>query len=377
MKIESVEPILTFNFLLVRLRTDTGITGWGQTAYFSYPDAAERIVNVFQKYLVGKDPLQIERHWYNMFRQSPFRGAAAMGAISAVDIALWDVAGKHFQVPVYQLLGGRQRDKVRLHYLMDGSSQQTLDQIVERAKFALKEGFTAIKLDPLPPNHQNLSHSRLIEEVLKRLGALREVVGWDIDIGVEVHRKLVPGPGIHLAQYLEPFRIMFYEDPITPDSIDAHVQVAEKVVIPVAFGERHHTIHEFRDLLTRNAVHYLRPDVGLAGGITHCKKISTLAESFQAGIIPHNFISPLLTAASVQWVTAIPNLTLQEYCMWDEQEPRKGLLKTPLKREGGYLIPPEAPGLGVEVNEDFIKAHPYTPPQPRALQHLDGSVAVH
>lgn len=377
MKIESVDTFLTFSFCLVRVRTDTGITGWGQTACFNHPEAVERVIGQFRRYLIGKDPLQIERHWYNMFRQTPFRGASISGAVSAVDIALWDVAGKRFEAPAYQLLGGRQRDRVRLHYLMAGSSQNTLDELAQRTRHALREGFTAIKLDPLPPDHQNLSHSRLIEEVVQRLGAVRETAGWDVDIGVEIHRKLTPGAAISLAQYLRPFRLLFLEDPILPDSVDAQAQVTRNVSIPVACGERHHTIHEFRDLLGREAVHYLRPDVGLAGGLTHCKKIAALAEAHHAGIIPHNFISPLLTAASVQLDTAIPNCTLQEYCFWDEEPPRKDLLKVPLRREGGYLIPPETPGLGVEVDEAFLAKHPFAPPQPGALLHDDGSVAAH
>jgi len=376
-KIESVEAILAHTYCLVRIRTDSGLTGWGQTAYFSCPEAAERVVNRFGKYLVGKDPLQIERHWNYLFRSTPFRSSDQCGALSAVDMALWDIAGKHFEVPAYQLLGGKQRDKVRLHYLMAGSSMNTLEEIVQRAEHAVKEEFTALKLDPLPPGHQHLSFSALVEEVCKRLSAVREVIGSEMELGIEIHRKLVPSEAINLAQYLQPFRLLFLEDPIPPNSVDAQVQVTRNISIPVAYGERCLSIYDFRDLLTRDGVHYLRPDVGVAGGLTHYRKIAALGEAFHAGMIPHNFISPLLTAATTQADMAIPNCTMQEYCFWDEEPPNCELLKTPLKREGGYLIPPEAPGLGVEVNEEFMSKYPYRAGEPRTPLHRDGSVAVH
>ena len=374
MKIESADTFLTHTYFLVRIRTDTGVTGWGQTAFWGYPDASERIVNRFKEYLIGKDPLQIERHWNHLFRQAPFRGGALSGAVSAVDIALWDIAGKHFETPAYQLLGGKQRDRVRLHMLMGG---ETIDDLVTSASRAVELGFTAVKLDPLPPNYQQMRHARMIEEVVRRLSAVRETVGLDVDIGVEIHRKLVPSDAIAVAQYLQPLRILFYEDPILHDSVDSHAEVAKKVNLPLAIGERHHTIYEFRDLLARDAVHYVRPDVGLAGGLTHCKKIATVAEAYHAGVIPHNFLSPLLTAASIQLDTAIPNCTLQEYSLRDEEPPASEMLKTPLKREGGYIIPPEAPGLGVELNEEFLTKYPYSPMKVSTPLHEDGSVAFH
>jgi len=374
MRIESVDTFLTYSYFLVRIRTDSGITGWGQTAYWGYPDASERIVNHFREYLVGKDPLQIEHHWYYLFRHKPFRGGALTGALSAVDMALWDIAGRHFQTPTYQLLGGKQREKVRLHYLMGG---ETVEELAANAKKAVSLGFTAVKLDPLPRDYQKLRHARNIEEVVKRLSAVREAIGLDVDLCVEIHRKLVPGDAIALAQYLAPMRIFFYEDPILHDSMDSHAQVARHVDLPIAVGERHLTIYEFRDLLARDAIHYVRPDIGLAGGITGCKKIATVAEAYHAGVICHNFLSPLLTAASVQLDVAIPNCTLLEYTTQDEVPPRSEMLKKGLKREGGYIIAPEGPGLGVEVDEAFIKKHPFQAMKSQAALHEDGSVAHH
>ena len=374
MRIESIDTFLTYSYFLVRIRTDSGLTGWGQSAYWGYPDASERVVIHFRDYLIGKDPLQIERHWSYLFRHKPFRGAALSGALSAVDIALWDIAGRHFETPTYQLLGGKQRDKVRLHYLMSGD---TPEELAASARSAVDQGFTAVKLDPLPSDYQKMRHARVIEEVVQRLTAVRDVIGLDVDLCVEIHRKLVPADAIALAQYLKPLRIFFYEDPILHDSMESHAQVASKVDLPLAIGERHHTIYEFRDLLARDAVHYVRPDVGLAGGITHCKKIATLAEAHHAGVITHNFLSPLLTAASIQLDIAIPNCTLQEYSIGDETPPQSELLKEGLRREGGYIEAPEGPGLGVEVDEAFMGKYPFEPTRSLAPLHEDGSVAYH
>lgn len=360
MRIEAVDTFLTHTYLLVRVRTDSGLTGWGQTAYFSCPEAAGMVVERLRTLLVGKSALDIERHWYAMFNSSPFRSSDLMGAISAIDIALWDIAGKHFDVPTYQLMGGRQADAIRLHYLMAKSSDDSIDVLADRAREAVREGFTALKMDPLPANYKRLSQSQLIEEAVQRFAAVRETVGWAVDIGIEIHRKLVPGDAIMLAGHIEQLRPLFYEDPIPPLSTEAHAEIARQVRLPLAIGERQFTVHEYRDLLERARIRYVRPDVGLAGGITHCKKIASLAEAFHAGVITHNFISPLLTAASIQLDAAIPNCTLQEYCMWDEEEPARSLLTTPLRREGGYVTPPEGPGLGVEVNEAFIASHPFT-----------------
>jgi len=182
---------------------------------------------------------------------------------------------------------------------------------------------------------------------------------------------------VALAEYLKPFRLLFYEDAIPPNSVDSQAQVTRNTSIPGAYGERYHTIHEFRDLLVRDGVHYLRPDVGLAGGISHCRKIAALAEAFHASLIPHNFISPLLTAATTQLDMAIPNCTLQEHCLWDEETPGNELLRVPMKREAGYMLPPDAPGLGVEVSEAFLKKYPFKAGRPSAPLHRDGSVAVH
>jgi galactonate dehydratase len=351
MKIEAVEGLHVGTSYIVRIRTDSGLTGIGQTACWGYPEAVAQIVDKFRSYLVGQDPMRIEHHWQIMYRMGPFRGSALSGAVSAVDIALWDIKGKHFQAPVWELMGGRCRDRIRLHLLMGGGP--TPDGVLASARAAAEEGFTAVKFDPLPAGYQDMTHSRLIATAREQVAAAREGAGLDVDVIVEIHRKLTPPVAIALAEALVEFKPLFFEDPIQIDSIMSQGELARRITIPVANGERMHSIWEFRELLAHGGPQYVRPDVGLAGGLSHCKKIAAIAESYHCAVVTHNFLGPVLTAASVQLDTCIPNFLTQEYSKADESEGNR-IFKTVLRREGGYIPVPEAPGLGVELDDDLL-----------------------
>lgn len=377
MKIESVETYLCYQWLIVRIETDTGIVGYGQTAYWGYPDAAERIVNAFREQLVGRDPLRIEQHWNRLFHWKPFRDGVLTGAIAAIDIALWDVAGRHFEVPVYQLMGGKQREKARLHLLVFDGPGSTTDELVEAVQDAVGEGFTAIKIDALPDSivERQETYTGMLQVIVERVAAVREAIGWEIDLILEIHRDLNPGEAIAVAEELEQFRLYFLEDPIPPHSVDSHGDVIRNIRIPVGAGERQNTIYEFRELLARGA-RFLRPDIGLSGGLTHCKKIATLAESYHAQIVCHNAFSPLLTSATLQLYAATSNCGTLEMLPWDDEPARAEMLEVPLKREGGYLMIPEGPGLGVDLNTDIFERYPFSPWEypPEVRIRGDGSV---
>ena len=374
MKIEAVESFLIGTAYVVRVRTDTGLTGVGQTACWGYPEAVERMVDTFRGYLVGQDPFRIEHLWQLMYRLRPFRGSALSGAVSAVDIALWDIKGKHLQVPVWELMGGACRDKVRLHLLMGGG---TPEEVAASAKAAAEEGFTAIKFDPLPPGYQDMTHARLIATARDVVAAAREAVGDDVDIIVELHRKLTPMVAVALAEQLVEFKPLFYEDPIQIDSIISQGEIAQRITLPLANGERMHTIWEFRELLANGGPQYVRPDLGLAGGLTHCKKIAAIAESYHCAVVTHNYLGPILTAASVHLDTCIPNFVVQEYSKNDEA-PENRIYKTVLRREGGYIPVPEAPGLGVELDEALLAKAEQQPQDLTSMPPMrqDGSVAL-
>ena len=372
MKIDKIESFFIGNGYVIRIHTDTGISGIGQTACWGYTEAVEKIVNTFEKYLIGQNPLRIEHHWQYLYRMGPFKGTALCGAISAVDIALWDIKGKHFGVPIWELLGGNCRDKIRLHLLGGGGTPETM---FEAAKSAVEEGFTALKFDPLVGNFQDMTVDRLVKTARDLVAAAREGGGPDLDLIVEVHRKLTPMNSIVLETALAPFNLYFIEDPIQIDTITTQGELAKRMTTPLAIGERFTTIWEFRELLEHGGPQYVRPDVGLAGGLTHCKKIAAIAESYHSAGVTHNFLGPVITAASLHLDASIPNFITQEYTKADESD-QFSVYNVSYQREGGYIPIPEVPGLGVELNDSLIEKTPFQPMNTGSTPlREDGSVA--
>jgi galactonate dehydratase len=372
MKIEKIESLLIDTGYVVRITTNTGLSGIGQTACWGYPQAVQSIVEEFTAYLIGQDPLRIEHHWQYLYRMLPFMGNAVSGAISAIDIALWDIKGKHYGAPVWDLLGGKCRDKVRLHLLIDGDSPDALSKSVIAAK---KEGFTAVKFDPLTSGYADWTQDKLIRHTQEMCGAAREAGGSDVDLIVEIHRKLTPLTSLALTEALKAYNLYFLEDPLQIDSIEAQGTIAQRTSVPIGNGERLNTIWEFRELLQHGGPQYVRPDVGLAGGLTHCKKIAAIAESYHCAVVTHNFLGPLITMASIHLDVAIPNVVTQEYTLEDETE-INNVYQVNTRRQGGYMPAPEDAGLGVEIDDSLLKNRPFRPlregdPPLRA----DGSVA--
>lgn len=377
MKIESVEPLLFYQWLVVRIETDTGIVGYGPTAYWGYPEAAERVVGAMADQLLGQDPLRIEQHWNRLFHWKPFRDGVITAAVAGVDIALWDIAGRHFEVPSYQLMGGKQRDKARTHLLIFDGPNASIAELVDAASAAVAEGYTAVKIDALPDSivEKQVTFSGTLQAIVDRVAAVRETIGWETDLILEIHRDLNPGECISLATELERFRLYFIEDPIPPHSVDSHGDVIRNLRIPVGAGERQNTIYEFRELLNRGA-RFLRPDIGLSGGLTHCRKIAALAESHHAQIVAHNAFSPLSTAATLQLYAAIPNAGTLEILPWEYEPPRSEMLVEPLVGDAGFISIPEGPGLGVDLDTSIIDKYPYSPWEypPEVRMRGDGSV---
>ena len=360
MKIDKIESILSGNSHFVRIITDDGIEGIGQSACWGYMEAAHTVINTLERYLIGKNPLNIEHHWQHLYRMGPFRGSILNAAISAIDIALWDIKGKYLSAPIWMLIGGKVRDKIRLHLLMGGSRPDasdlgtTAENLRLNAIDARNEGYTAVKIDPLPDGYQSMTISRLIKETKDNVAALREGAGLDVDIILEIHRKLTPMNAIALAEELKEFNPLFYEDPIQIDSIKSQGEIANKTSLPLASGERMHNIWEFREMFEAGGSQYARPDLGLAGGITHVKKIASIAESYHSALVTHNFLGPVLTAAACTIDSTIPNFITQEFSTIDES-PVNNMIKTSWKRNGGYIEVSEKIGLGIEVEFDKLK----------------------
>jgi galactonate dehydratase len=373
MKIAEVESLLLNGAHFVRITTENGIAGLGQSACWAYPAAVDAVVRTFREYLIGQDARQIERHWQHLYRMGPFRGSVLSGAISAVDIALWDIKGQLLQAPIWDLLGGKYRDRVRLHLLMGGSSPEDL---AVNARGAAEEGFTAIKFDPIPEGFGDMTQDGLVRSVTANVAAAREAVKSDVDIILELHRKLTPLQALPVIEAVAQFNPLFVEDPVQIDSIVSQAEIARRVSQPIANGERMHTIWEFREMLVHGGSQYVRPDVGLAGGLTHTRKIAAIAESFHSAVVTHNFLGPVLTAAAVHLDTAIPNFVVQEYARTDEDAKWSGFSGV-LQRQGGYLYPPDAPGLGLKLVETTVNG-PLGPLGDRPLKDIplrsDGSV---
>ena len=376
MKITGIETIFVDCYLFIKVHTDEGITGLGESGAWGYLEASAAAIDTFKRYLLGQDPLRIEHHWQYLYRWTHFRGAAIMGALSAIDIALWDIAGKFFGVPCYQLLGGKCRDKARVYYHVKGNTREKLVQGCIDAK---NDGFTAVgHLTPFLDESRSIpyfkTHADKMQDAIDAVGSYREAVGNDVDLCIEIHRRLTPSEAIVLARGIEQFHPFFYEDPIVPDSFDAMALVAQNIHIPIATGERLHTIYEFQALLSRGAVQYVRPDVCMAGGLTHSKKIAAIAEAHHVAVVPHNPLSPVSTAACIQLAACIPNFALQEYPTGESRPPKSEIVKSPLKLEDGFLIIPDSPGLGIELEEDAQERHPYAPRGLTTRLHADGSV---
>ncbi len=377
MKITAVETVPIDQYLFARVHTDDGITGLGESGAWGFLEASASAIEKFGRYLVGEDPLRIEHHWQYMFRFSHFRGAAIMGALSALDIALWDIAGKHFRVPAYQLMGGKTRDKARVYYHVIGD---TRDKLVQGIKDAREAGFTAVgHLSPFFDESRDVpyfkTHVDKIRDAIESVAAYREAAGDKVDLCIEIHRRLTPAEAIVLAKGIEPYHPMFYEDPVLPDNFDAMAVVADHISIPIATGERLHSIHEFEMLLKRGAVQYVRPDVCMAGGLTHSKKIAALAEASYVGVVPHNPLSPVSTAACLQLAACIPNFAIQELPTGEHEPPKSEIVKTPLQVEDGFLLVPDTPGIGMELADDAQEEYPPRPREVETRLHVDGSVA--
>lgn len=383
MKITRVEPIFADRFLFVRIETDKGFVGFGESGTWGHLDASAAALTKFANYLVGKDPRTIERHWNVMMRFSNFTGTAINGAISAIDIALWDIKGKWLGVPIYELIGGRLRDKARVYGHCKG---RTSDKLVARAERLKGEGYTALGcmnpfLDEGFDIPWNLSYADKMHQGIDNVRRVREAVGPSIDLCIEIHSRMTPPEAVTLARAIEPYRPMFLEDPIRPNSIDAMAWVADHIPIPIATGERYSSIYQFQTLMTRRGAEYLRPCITVCGGITAGKKIAAMAEAHDIQIAFHNPLSPVNLAACLQLDACIPNFAIQEYPYDNaDLEGVDGLRGSrevpglPLPVDG-FIAIPDRPGLGIELPEDLGRKYPRVDPGPVVMRpHVDGFV---
>lgn len=357
MRIEAIESFVAGHWLFVAVTTECGRTGFGESTYFPHPLACAAVLDDLRGELIGEDARRPEHHFNRLLKHHCLRDAAQLGALSALDQAFWDLKGKTLDAPVYDLLGGRVRDRVRAILLIEADDDETL---LGAAAAAAREGFTAIKIKPFLSGWAHLATGRLLREVADRVHRVREALGWDVDIAVEVHRNLTPALAVEFAHAIRDMRPYFIEDPVLPFGVTINADVANAMAGVVALAERNLNIWEFRDMSDIRGVSILRPDVGLAGGFTQLKKIAAIAESRGQRIVPHNFTSPYVTACHVQLAACTPNWDVQGYVR-EQRKPWEDVVDAINVVRDGYLEIPERPGVGMNLNLEYLRSARYEP----------------
>jgi len=380
------------NFVFVKLYTDQGIVGLGEGTLGAKGRTVATAIEEHSRYLLGKDPAEIERHWQTMFRaaRAARGGPVTMSALSAVEIALWDILGQAVGRPIYQLLGGKARDKIRCYphgtsgnrvmwYHMDEEqrrSQRPIVTVAERFLERKREGWTAAKSGFLGADEENvIEPSRAVRLGIERLAAAREAVGPDFDICIDLHGRCTTSMAIDFCRLAEPYRPFFVEEPTQVEDLGELALLRSLTSVPLATGERINSRFLFGELCARHLVNYVQPDVVRCGGIGEMKKIAALAEVFRIELMPHNPNSMVSTMASAHVCMSTQNATLLELGSghspyWEDLFYGGGV-----RFEKGFALPPERPGLGLKLNEEVAARHPYEPKIRRPHRFLDGSVA--
>lgn len=382
MKITNVKAIRADCYCFARIETDEGIYGIGEGGTFGAVNAMAAQIVYFGEYLIGRDPLQIEQHWQTMFRGHYFRGATIMGAISAIDVALWDIAGKYYGLPVWKLLGGKARDKVRVYCHVYGKTNEELKENILKKKAM---GFNALgHLSPFLDEPKEMvydrTHVRNMIDSVERVHMMREVMGDDLDLCLEMHRRMLPGEAVAFIDQIRDTDPLFVEDPIPPGNNRAMASVRARSKLPIATGERLHTIFEFEDLLRSGAVDYLRVSLDTVGGITGARKIAAMAEAYYTPLVPHNPLTPVITAAEMQFCASIGNLLICEYpdpdikLFCDPKQTTADMVTSYPKMKDGYVELSEEPGIGIDLVPDIETRFPQTEVKLNRRLNKDGSL---
>jgi len=380
MKLDSVQVFVVANpppgyggryFVFLKLKTTCGVEGVGEVyaATFGPHVIASMIEDVFARRFAGRDPFQIEAMWRETYG-SGFTlrpDLSLMSVVSGLEMACWDIVGKAVDKPVYQLLGGKVHERLRSYtylYPADGEGEEfyhDADRSAERAAEYVKLGFTGVKFDPtggysvFDPRQPTLEQ---LERTVRLVRSVREAVGDKADLLVGTHGQFTTSGAVRLARQLEKFDPLWFEEPVPPEMPEQMALVARSTGIPIATGERLTTKYEFARVLAAGAANILQMNLGRVGGLLEAKKIAALAEVHYAQIAPHLYCGPVVGAANIQIATCTPNfLILESIQQWGGFHSK--ILKNPIRWEAGYVIPPTAPGLGVELDEDVALAHPY------------------
>jgi L-alanine-DL-glutamate epimerase-like enolase superfamily enzyme len=373
MKVTAVKPLPVFgggrNFMFVKVETDEGIYGVGEAGITWREKAAGEAMNHLASLVVGQDPMRTEHLWQAMFRGGFFpAGRLICSAISAIDIALWDIKGKALGVPVYQLLGGLAREKAVCYAHING---RTPEALAEAAREKVREGWKFVRFG-VPSEGDILEPARAMRQTIQQFAAVREAVGEEIEVLLDVHTRLDPAESITLCRAIEPYQPYFVEDPLRSENPASFHQLRRHVAVPLAAGEQFATKWEFRELIEEDLINYARIDVCIVGGITEAQKITGWCETHYIHLAPHNPLGPVSTAACLHLDLAANNFAVQEL----PRVPGRYMTDVfPVQVEwaDGYLLPPTRPGLGVEIDESAATSAEYHPGHSPQLRRLDGA----
>ena len=352
MKITKLETFLVKpRYLFLKIHTDEGLVGLGEPILEGRALTVATAVAEVEPYLIGKDPTRVVHHWQAIYKHAFYRGGPILtSALSGIDHALWDLAGKAAGLPVYKMLGGPLRDRIKIYKGVGGTMTE---DVVQNAKDAVAQGFKAIKTAPVGGRPARIVETPgFVDRVVNRFAAIREAVGKEIDIAIDFHGAISPQTAMLLIKALEEYQPMFIEEPVQCQNVDILADIARKTHLPIATGERVYTKWGFREILEKRAASILQPDISHAGGITDARIIAGMAESYYAAIAPHCPLGPISLAAGLQVDASIPNFLAQEHRTLGE-----GYLKTPFTFKDGYVELPTAPGLGIELDEEAMRAN--------------------
>ena len=380
MKITRIETFVVNaqmrNWVFLKVETDqAGLYGWGEASLEWKTHAVAGAVRDFAPLAIGEDPTRIEHLYQKLYRQSFFRmGVIGMSAISGIEQACWDILGKSLNVPVYKLLGGNVRERVRMYTHLGGGEMkavyETFDAgpLIELAQKVIEQGYTAVKV-VFVPYSEPLMGAPHVKKLADLMGRLRAAVGDRIDIMVDFHGRASPAMAVSYINALEEFHPYFCEEPVPPENVAALAEVKRAVKVPIATGERLVTRHQFREIFELQACHVIQPDLCHCGGLSEAKKIAAAAETYYMGVAPHNPLGPVANAVALHFALSTPNFLIQEDMLADVPW-RWEVVRQNLRTERGYWLMPDEPGLGIEVDEAAAR-HPYQP----EVQHAEAARA--
>lgn len=344
-------------WLFLKMETDEGITGWGEPVVEGRADTVRTAVEEFTPWLIGRDPMRIEDIWQVMYRTGFYRGGPeVMSAISGIDQALWDIKGKYYNAPVYELLGGACRDRLKVYRWIGGDRPSDIRQAALEAR---AQGYHAIKMNGTEEMHYIDSFSK-IEAVCNRVAAIRDAVGMELDIAVDFHGRVHKSMAKVLAKELDAFHLMFLEEPVLSQNNEALREIARYTSTPIATGERMFSRWEFKNLLQDGYVDIIQPDLSHAGGISECKKIAAMAEAYDVSVAPHCPLGPIALGACIQLDTCTPNVFIQEQSLGIHYNKGGDLLDyledpTIYQYRDGFIDLMTGAGLGVTIQEEYVK----------------------